>query len=241
MSKPSNHDRRILIVGDSITHGNEGDYTWRYRLWQWFRLHNIPGTFVGPYRGVNAREPAEAPHPPPFANEPEPQPPKRQEWGYAEDVDQEFQSGCRHFATWGYQAAQAKEVIADVVSDSRANFLLLMLGFNDVGWFVDDADGTLRSIEQIVQRTRVIQPKMQFAIANIVHRTFMQGREDLVEKTNRFNELLKEAVRKWNEEGSRVVEVNVAALYQCGPTYEDRTPAAYDGLREFFLLARVVF
>lgn len=26
---------KMMIVGDSITHGQEGDFTWRYRLWQW--------------------------------------------------------------------------------------------------------------------------------------------------------------------------------------------------------------
>lgn len=26
---------RFMIVGDSITHGADGDHTWRYRLWQW--------------------------------------------------------------------------------------------------------------------------------------------------------------------------------------------------------------
>lgn len=28
---------RIMIVGDSITHGHDGDFTWRYRIWEWFR------------------------------------------------------------------------------------------------------------------------------------------------------------------------------------------------------------
>lgn len=26
----------VMIVGDSITQGHEGDWTWRYRLWEWF-------------------------------------------------------------------------------------------------------------------------------------------------------------------------------------------------------------
>lgn len=30
---------RMLIVGDSITHGQDGDFTWRYRLWQWRELY----------------------------------------------------------------------------------------------------------------------------------------------------------------------------------------------------------
>lgn len=28
---------KVMVVGDSITQGFEGDWTWRYRLWQWFK------------------------------------------------------------------------------------------------------------------------------------------------------------------------------------------------------------
>lgn len=43
---------RILIVGDSMTQGAEGDYTWRYRIWSWLRQQNVSATFVGPYTGT---------------------------------------------------------------------------------------------------------------------------------------------------------------------------------------------
>jgi hypothetical protein len=26
---------KMMIAGDSISHGMEGDWTWRYRLWKW--------------------------------------------------------------------------------------------------------------------------------------------------------------------------------------------------------------
>lgn len=42
---------KVMIVGDSITHGHEGDFTWRYRIWEWFRANNISVDLVGPYRG----------------------------------------------------------------------------------------------------------------------------------------------------------------------------------------------
>lgn len=31
---------KILVCGDSISQGQEGDFTWRYRLWEWFRANN---------------------------------------------------------------------------------------------------------------------------------------------------------------------------------------------------------
>lgn len=79
--------RRILIVGDSMTHCNEGDYTWRYRLWQWFQAQSISVDFVGPYEGtVQPDEPA-PPAPPPLYRAPSPQPPLRVSGGYAAPFD----------------------------------------------------------------------------------------------------------------------------------------------------------
>ena len=43
---------RIMVVGDSITQGVEGDWTWRYRLWEWFKSQNIAVDFVGPFMGT---------------------------------------------------------------------------------------------------------------------------------------------------------------------------------------------
>lgn len=31
----------VMIVGDSITQGKEGDWTWRYRLWEWFNDQGV--------------------------------------------------------------------------------------------------------------------------------------------------------------------------------------------------------
>jgi hypothetical protein len=31
----------VMIVGDSITQGLEGDWTWRYRIWQWFKDEGV--------------------------------------------------------------------------------------------------------------------------------------------------------------------------------------------------------
>jgi hypothetical protein len=41
---------RIMLAGDSITHGFDGDFTWRYRLFQEFARQAVPVDFVGPRR-----------------------------------------------------------------------------------------------------------------------------------------------------------------------------------------------
>ena len=48
---------RIMLAGDSITQGFDGDYTWRYRLYQELTRLQVPFDFVGPrdepYGGSN--------------------------------------------------------------------------------------------------------------------------------------------------------------------------------------------
>src|SRR5262245_42446727 len=39
---------RILLVGDSMTQGSSGDWTWRYRLWQHLSEHGVSFDLVGP-------------------------------------------------------------------------------------------------------------------------------------------------------------------------------------------------
>ncbi|EMF14799.1 carbohydrate esterase family 3 protein, partial [Sphaerulina musiva SO2202] len=226
---PKQH-RRILIIGDSITHGGEGDYTWRYRLWQWFSV-----SFVGPYTGVNPRPSLVAPHPVPLPDDQSPDdpycPPNRIPWGYARDVDASFATGCRHFATWGYQAHQCMQSIAKVVEDWSPDLIISLLGFNDIGWCVSDAEGTLQAIQGIVRFARIAKERVQnFVIGNIVNRTLLDGREDLIENTRKFNSLLLDRAHSWDQHNSKVVVADVAALYDCGPQYRDWAPAAYDGL-----------
>src|SRR5262245_48795337 len=40
---------RIMIVGDSITKGSSGDYTWQYRLYKHLRADGFRPRMVGPY------------------------------------------------------------------------------------------------------------------------------------------------------------------------------------------------
>jgi hypothetical protein len=55
---------KVIIVGDSISQGREGDFTWRYRIWEWFQSQGVEVDFVGPYTGtVQPDKPA--PPPPP--------------------------------------------------------------------------------------------------------------------------------------------------------------------------------
>ncbi|MFE9610689.1 hypothetical protein [Streptomyces sp. NPDC006012] len=84
--------------------------------------------------------------------EPEPVPvPPRTSGGYAKDAA-DFDSD--HFAVWGRRAAQDKSLIRAQVEKYQPDLLLVGLGFNDMGWFVSDAPGTLASVKSLVDEAR---------------------------------------------------------------------------------------
>src|SRR5215831_13993340 len=46
--RPAGASARIMIVGDSITEGSAGDYTWQYRLYEHLRPDGVSPRMVGP-------------------------------------------------------------------------------------------------------------------------------------------------------------------------------------------------
>jgi lysophospholipase L1-like esterase len=213
---------RVMIVGDSMTQGQQGDWTWRYRIWQWFQQNHIAVHFVGPYEGTLPPKPAAAPSTPPLHGHSPRQSPQAMNGGYAKDVDAAFLSNSNHFAAWGRAAAITKGVIGDVVRQHQPDLMLLILGFNDLGWFLSDGQGAIDNTETLISNARAANPNLKFAVADIPQRRFMDGREDLVDNTNKFNVLIPDAVSDWSTMQSPVHLVKLQRDYHCGP---DSCPA----------------
>ena len=99
---------RILLTGDSVTHGFHGDYTWRYRLAREFTRQGIPVDFVGsrtsPY--VKAG------------------------WSGAQYADPSFDSD--HFALGGSTLRVQAEWIGAEVTTQRPDVIVLACGINDL-------------------------------------------------------------------------------------------------------------
>ncbi|WP_107452655.1 fibronectin type III domain-containing protein [Streptomyces sp. TLI_053] len=219
---------RVLVVGDSMTQGMEGDWTWRYRLWEWFRNQHVAVDFVGPYRGTKQPDaPNGPPGPPPLQGEienPSAVPPPV-DGAYAQGVPAGFDSD--HFAVWGRQAAQDKDLIGPVVAQYRPDLVLFGIGFNDMGWLVSDAPGTLESVKAMVDRARAAKPDLRFAVANVPMRPLIEGRQDLIVKTRQYNTLLAKAIPSWSTPASPVEPVDWEGAYSCDT---NTCPAAYDNL-----------
>lgn len=207
---------KFMVIGDSITHGHEGDYTWRYRLWEWLQSSNTTVDFVGPYVGTQPPDEPAPPSPPRFPDEPAPASGPRTYGGYALDVEEGFDSD--HFAVWGRQAAQVKGEIAQMVSTYSPDYLLIAIGFNDLGWFVSGPEGTLESVKAIVDNARSVKSDIKFALANVPMRTYIGGRDDLPIITNEYNDLLVDAIPQWSTSTSPIALVQFRENYECKPS-----------------------
>ncbi|SMY29189.1 unnamed protein product [Zymoseptoria tritici ST99CH_1A5] len=220
---------RVLVVGDSMTHCDPGDYTWRWRLLEWFEAQGIAFEYVGPYSGTLGIPDATPPIAPLPYGTSAPKEEPNFNGSYADGIDSDGR--LNHFAVIGRATKTDVPLIEQVVRDHPADLMLVDMGFNDLGWFYSDDVELVNNTWTFIQNTRRASPNMKFVLATIVHRTFLGGRQDLVRMTDSFNRAMKSKVSEWSTPGSPVTWAPVREEYECGPQYGIKgCPAAWDGL-----------
>lgn len=213
---------KVLIAGDSMSQGKEGDYTWRYRISQWFQSQNVAVDFVGPYKGTRPPPDTAPPSPPLLKGEKAKDTGVLASGGYAAGIS--FDSD--HFSIWGQACAEDTGLIRDVVQNSQPDVMLVMLGFNDLGWFYSDDKGLLKNMQTFIANARAAKPNVKIALANVPQRTSL-GRQDLPDKTTAYNKALVDAIPSWSTDQSPIYLVKLQENYDCAL---GGCPAGYDGL-----------
>jgi lysophospholipase L1-like esterase len=204
---------RVMVVGDSISQGHEGDYTWRHRLAEHFGRTGAGIDFVGPWTGTDVL-PAAYP-----AGWPEvPNPPSRN-GAYRPGVSFDSQ----HLAQWGWQMHQAKDVIEANVRAFSPDYLLVELGFNDLGWGVNAPAGVLNDLKWFVANARSAKPGIRVVVANVVHRTPLGSSPTLPQLISSYNSLLAGEIAGISTATSPVVLTDIDGSY-------DENRDTYDGL-----------
>lgn len=252
-SSPDPNTVRILVCGDSISQGREGDFTWRYRLWEWFQNNSrtqSTSTTTTPTAPARLPQPApsstSSPSNPNDANDntntkntyPAIQyvgpfngtlpasvdainvdPTNPQTWGtYHSTVSPLFSpgGGSSHFAVYGRPAWQDIEPMHTQVTTHQPDILVLHLGFNDIGWWGNNATDLILSVQRLVFNARLARPDIKVLIADVSHRLAVSGREDIEGTTEEYNALLDAGAAEWWTEGSPVEVVKVSKVYDCG-------------------------
>jgi hypothetical protein len=134
-----------MIVGDSITEGSSGDYTWQYRLYAHLRADGVRPQMVGPYHwlfnNITKREGDHSYADPSF--------------GHAND------------ANWGMTLFREKDAIGAKVARYRPDYLLVLLGLDDIFWFGISQPGMAANLASFIAAARAARPGIRIVLGLI--------------------------------------------------------------------------
>ncbi|MFE0590629.1 GDSL-type esterase/lipase family protein [Micromonospora echinospora] len=198
---------KIMVVGDSISQGAEGDFTWRYRLARHFGESATGVDFVGPWTGTRVLN---ADH-------------SDSSVSHAGAYRPGISFDSANLAQWGWQMHQAKDVIGSRVSTYLPDYLLVALGFNDLGWGVNEPAGVLNDFEWFVYHARAAKPTIRIAVANVPQRTPLAVNPTLPARISAYNTLLANRIPQISTDVSPITLVDIDTPFD---EYRD----AYDGL-----------
>ncbi|WP_285734816.1 GDSL-type esterase/lipase family protein [Nocardiopsis sp. ATB16-24] len=141
---PPEGELRVMVVGDSLSQGSSGDYTWRYHLWSHLRQTDVDVDFVGPYDGMYGLT--------------------EEEFDNQDYADPDFDTD--HAARWGASAGDLAADAARVAAEYEPHYMLLLAGIEDI-LAGDGADRALEGIGETVSTVRVVQGETRFVIGEL--------------------------------------------------------------------------
>ncbi|WP_374226936.1 GDSL-type esterase/lipase family protein [Streptomyces sp. JJ38] len=192
---------RFMCVGDSMTIGSAGDYTWRYRLWAHLREAAVPAEFVGPRDALH-----EGSH------------------AYGEPAFPAADRG--HLAGWGEGWLHHADVIADAVHTHRPDVLLVSLGLIDLGFYTD-AGQTAANVRRFLAEARRADPAIRAVLLPVIPNVRAAHDLPFAAEVARFNALLTVAVAELSTPGSPLVLAPAPADWDLArDTYDGTHPAA---------------
>ncbi|WP_030769402.1 GDSL-type esterase/lipase family protein [Streptomyces sp. NRRL F-2664] len=199
---------RFMFVGDSMTIGRAGDYTWRYRMWQ-----HLEATFEGPYRIVGPRcevydTAADAPASHAYA-------------------DPDFPPHARrHLAGWGEGWQHMAPVMAETAAAHRPDVLLVSLGLIDLGFYTD-AEQTAANVRLFTAGARAARPGIRMVLLPVIPNSRAEEDAPFAAEVDRFNELLAKAVADLTTDASPILLAARPASYDIHrDTYDGTHPNA---------------
>ena len=135
----------VLVVGDSITQGKVGDYTWRCRLWETLEAEGVPVDFVGPTHGVYNFDTKD------YDSE-----------GYANPA-----CDSDHAARWGLSYLHPVHDITDLVREYQPDVVVNMLGTNDLVWYHRTPYATAGDAVTFIDEARAVDPAVRFVMGEV--------------------------------------------------------------------------
>jgi hypothetical protein len=143
--QPAGGSPRIMIVGDSITEGSAGDYTWQYRLYEHLLADHVSPRMIGPYHWL-------------FNNVTGVE-------GDSSYADPRFEHA--NDAKWGMTLFGEKAVIGAKVAAYRPDYLLVLLGLDDLFWFGISQPHMAANLASFIAAARAARPHIRIVFGLI--------------------------------------------------------------------------
>jgi hypothetical protein len=165
---------RYLFVGDSMTVGSAGDFTWRYRMWQHLRSLGGPFSVVGPRITLYDKASDAAVS--------------------ADYADPAFPAKARrHLAGWGEGWLHMVPLIGDAVREHRPDVLLVSLGLIDLGFYTD-AEQTAQNVQRFIATARSAGPRVRMILMPVIPNTRADLDPDFADQCADLNVRMAKAV-----------------------------------------------
>ncbi len=199
----------FLFVGDSMTIGSAGEYTWRYRMWQHLRASLGPGGFgiVGPRTALYDVE-ADAAVSSAYADPAFPP------------------EARRHLAGWGEGWVHMAPLVEEAVAVSGADVLLVSLGLIDLGFYTNSAQ-TADNARAFLASARAANPRVRAVLLPVLPNIRAEKDPSFAAECARFNALLVQAVQDLHRPESPLVMAAAPDPYDLRTdTYDGTHPSA---------------
>ena len=157
---------KVMVVGDSISQGSAGDFTWRYRLWK-----NLQSTAPGAVDLVGDRTAL-------FDNVTNVQ-------GSTAYADPAFDTA--HHALWGRALKDEKATIGAATTSAAPDVILVLLGTNDLTYLSSPTQAAA-DMRSFIAAARAARPGVDFVLGHVPTRYDLFGATyQLVNESKAFN------------------------------------------------------
>lgn len=137
---------RIMLVGDSITQGSAGDYTWRYRLWRHLAESGTTIDFVGPRTDLADL--------------------LNRTYGNTQYAEPEFDQD--HASRWGMAVSFPDTPISELTMDYQPDVIVETMGVNDLMWLDVTARQLIGKVRRFVEQARSARPGVDIVLTQLV-------------------------------------------------------------------------
>ncbi|KRB62495.1 MULTISPECIES: GDSL-type esterase/lipase family protein [unclassified Kitasatospora] len=183
----------IMIVGDSISHGSSGDWTWRHRFWKHLAAHRVAVDLVGPKNTLDNIRTAES--------------------GDDDDTYADPEFDTDHDARWGRPYLAEKDEIEAKVAEHGPEYLLVLLGINDLFRYGVEPAEFEANLREFVANARRAEPGLRIVLGRILPTTKAEADREFAARVAACNGRIETVAKDLDRADARVVTARTDAEF----------------------------